>query len=354
MNIEELNHLAAWIEAQVPIVRIKYENLRAKLQHNSQQPQKQPLETELEDLLNQLSVTPLHILSNEQVKLLEAFEVKSLLGQQAVDFVNATVRKSDFDPATAMNDIQAAISALDQALERANSLDSAFSQIEIAEISNYAGDNRALIRVEFQGDASIGNVVDWNDWSSRWLEISRGIALSIGEAPESVHVVGATRGSIILELTGTYAFVRILTNIVKSVTSVAKEIVMLQQSIEDLRTKRLLNVKIELEMQEEAKTRKDQGVQNITALVTERLPGTLDGEQQTALEKAITQLLDFHRKGGEVDVVAPSSDEEESEGDSSDSPQQLEVQELRALIEELRTEKEELRLLGYESDVDVP
>ena len=49
MNVEELNYLAMWLKKEATTAKDSYEAVRAKLQHNAQQPQKQPLEDELED-----------------------------------------------------------------------------------------------------------------------------------------------------------------------------------------------------------------------------------------------------------------------------------------------------------------
>ncbi|SEQ80071.1 hypothetical protein SAMN05421690_1001205 [Nitrosomonas sp. Nm51] len=91
MNIEELYHLASWLKKEATTARDKYEAVRAKLQHNAQQQQKQPLEGELNALIEFLDNIPLHVLSNEQTRLLESFGVANYFGSDGVSFVNARI-----------------------------------------------------------------------------------------------------------------------------------------------------------------------------------------------------------------------------------------------------------------------
>ena len=345
MNVEELSHLASWLKKHAPEGEQKYEAVREILEHNAQKPNKLPLEDPLNDLLAYLQETPVHVLSNEQVKFLDAFNVASFFGRQGAEFVEGTIRKADFDPATAMQDMQNAVEAMTSAIERTDAINRAFQQIYLPSAGLSLEENRALVRVEFQGDASIQNVVDWKEWSEKWHDIVRGIAMSIGEAPEDVHVVGASRGSIIIDIAATYFFVHVLTGIVKAATRVAKDIVMLLHSIEDLRTKGLLNDKIENEIRAEANSRRGEGVERIVTETKELLPDELDGEQETALRKSTSQLLDFQRKGGEVDFVAP---EEAPQAGGAEDGVVKQIEELRAEIEELRVEKEEVRRLTHD------
>ena len=68
----------------------------------------------------------MHVLSSEQVKLLESFGVSMLLGKNGVEFVEGTIKKSDFDPATAMSEIQEANQTIQDAMRRADSIIGAF------------------------------------------------------------------------------------------------------------------------------------------------------------------------------------------------------------------------------------
>jgi len=345
MNIEELEHLATWIKEHATLAQTKYQVLAGIAQHNSQQQQKKPLETALKDLQETLHEIPLHVLSNGQINLLSTFDLANLLGRSGVSFVDDTIKKTNFDPATASTELAKAVKTITVAIQRADRLITAFDGIDLHSTNSPLEDNRALVRIEFRGDASITNVVNWKEWSDKWHEIARGIVLSINEAPEDVRVVGATNGSIIIALTGTYAFVKILASIAKLVTNVAKDIVLLNHSIEDLRTKKLLNEKIENELVAEISTRKKSGVDTIIEETKKTLPDDIDGEQENALRKAITQLLEFNQKGGELDFVAP-----EVEDDVRDDETHAQIADLRAAIEDLRSEKETLKRLTYEDD----
>jgi hypothetical protein len=46
----------------------------------------------------------------------------------------------------------------------------------------------------------MSNVADFRKWGTFWFEIGRGVAMAHNAAPEEIKIVGATKGSIIIEL----------------------------------------------------------------------------------------------------------------------------------------------------------
>ncbi len=186
------------------------------------------------------------------------------------------------------------------------------------------------------------NVADWKDWSAKWYEIVRGIALAIDERPEDTNVVGASQGSVIMKLAATYAFTRVMALISKSIASIAKDYLEVRHSIEDLKTKKVLRETAEKALLENAEEIKRDGVNTIMEELKPCLPAKLKGDQKNALKMAIEKALDFHNKGGDVDFVAPerSADTEEDGGNPTD-----EIAEVKQAIEEVRALRSELKLL---------
>lgn len=346
MNILELYELADWIKREVTKIQKQYTNLQGVLQHNATQQQKQPLEDPLQKLNEALEQMPMKVLTSEQIRLLEAFDIADLVSINGARFVQQTIVKSDFDPAQANQDVQAAIGKLKQSLQRADAVFQAFSGLETLLVEPEIGDS-VLMRVEFRDQASIRNVVEWKDWAEQWVDISRGISMSFNEAPENVRVVGASRGSIILELAGSYLFVRIMAGIANSIIGVARSILELRHTAEDLRAKKLLTDKLEAELRSSAEEQKANGVETIYSQVVELLPKEPDGEQSTALKRSITKLLNFHEKGGQVDFVEPESegDDEAEEGEASPIGQEGLANDLRTAIEDYRSRRDEVERL---------
>ena len=60
--------------------------------------------------------------------------------------------------------------------------------------------DQVLTRVIFEQDASVKNIKELKDWTSKWFDIGRGFAMANGQTPEDVQVLGGARGSLIIEL----------------------------------------------------------------------------------------------------------------------------------------------------------
>lgn len=80
MNVTELFQFTEWLQENGEFLLPKFQALGSVLQHNSTQPQKQPVKEPLDDLLKALNITPLDELSNEQIEFLKTIELEYLLG----------------------------------------------------------------------------------------------------------------------------------------------------------------------------------------------------------------------------------------------------------------------------------
>ncbi|WP_416369049.1 hypothetical protein [Tritonibacter mobilis] len=343
MQIFELYSFSRWLQQELRQVIGKFNAVNQILKHNATQPQKQPLEAPLEDLIGYLGTMDLHVLTHQQVNLLRLFDVDQFLGRKGVSFVEGIIRKSDFDPATAHQDFKDANGKLQAANQRAQSITQAFDGLDLPLEEPNVGEGRVLLRIEFLGDASMDNVADWKDWSATWYEIVRGVALAIDESPEDTSVVGASQGSVIMKLGATYAFTRVLALISKSIASIAKDYLEVRHSMEDLKAKKLLNKATENALKANAEEIKANGVSKIMEQLKPLLPAEIDGEQESTLKHSVEKALDFHNKGGDVDFVAPDRGDVDDGGD--EAPVEA-IAEVRAIIEEAREIRSELKLLA--------
>lgn len=355
MNIEELYNLSKWIITEFKKLDAQYNNVVSVLQNNSTQQNKQPLEEPLMVLRDSLSKMPMNELTMDQTRLLDDYGVLEYLGKHGVLFLSKIEHQTGLDPATALKKVQSAKQSLDKALERANQIHSSFSGLEIEALEPaHLDDDRCLVRVEFQQDASIHNVVEWEKWSKKWVAISRGIAISVGEAPESVLVVGASRGSIIIDLAVTASFAKVFTGIVNMVVKSAMGIIELENMREDLRHKKYLNKKTEEGMNEQIAIHKKAAVAEITEKAKElAAPKTLDGDEDAKLQSAIKTLIEFHKKGGGLDFVPPEIehlDDEDENNDEEDNQAYAARIALQDDIKELRGNQERFKQLT--SDLD--
>ncbi len=345
MNIEELLKLSKWITSEARSVVSQYELVYGILQHNSSHPQQKPLEEDLSKLKKSLRGMSLHTLSMSQIRMLENLGALSYLGKNGVNFLKKVESKTGIDSATATQDVSKAKHALDEAIRRSERIMEAFSGIKIEGLEDTKiEDGIALLRVEFKDDASITNIVEWKAWASTWHDIARGITMSVGDAPESVQVLGASKGSIIIELGVALTVAKIITSIVNEIIGTTLKLTELQSSREDLRKKRLINDQIEKGIESQINSITEKSVEHIKEKTLQCIKKNKDGEKESALHKAISKLLDFHKKGGEVDCIPPES-EDDSEGSE-------EIESLRSAVENLRIAQKELKLITHQEKDD--
>lgn len=346
MNVNELYDFANWLRKQTEFIRPKYEAVHRLLQHNATQANKQPLEEPLAELDKGITSVPFNQLNSEQVRLLSAYGIDNYFGRKAQAFVAGTITKSNFDPATAATNFQSAIEALQKASERAASLVAAFDGIEDWTGGDLPPDEDFVqVRVEFRDEAAITNMVEWKQWAAKWYDIARGIGMAAGEAPENVRILGATKGSIVLTLATTYSVALILGGIFKVITKRASELLKLAHSMEDLKRKQLLNKELESAFKKRSDEIKSGGTSEAIAEVNRLATAEKNGELDKVIEKAVKELFDFGTRGGDLDFVSPEPPEPDAEGDAGDSVRLS--KDIRELIEEIRSYKEEAKLLPY-------
>lgn len=344
MNVNELRQLAEWFISNYPKLSSLYGNLIGPIQHNASQPNKQPVEGQLELLIAFLNEMNFEELSLQQLKMLANFGVDKYIGAFGASFVSSVVRTSNFDPATAAGKISEASNKINEAQSGFSAYLAALKSLAIIERVDGSDGKTIIIRVGFQNEASIDNVTDWKESAKEWHDIIRGLALACDEAPEDTKVVGASTGSIILILAGTYPVTRLLALISKHIASVAKDIVEISNQIEDLRHKKILNKVIETEFKNIQKEKKDKALREIVDDIKKET-STLDGEKITGLEGSIKKLLSFNEKGGNVDFVAPETETDDLHSPADDKGIISALGEARTEIREYQNVREQLKLL---------
>lgn len=349
MNVQELNRLALWFGEEYPALNRLYSALISPLQHNANQAGKQPLESQMDDLIAHLNAMRFDSLSLQQLNLLSKLGVDHYLGRNGAAFVNSAIRTSEYDPVTASRKIEEAITSITKTQSSLEAYHSSVTALSAASQVLEDDPNHILIRVGFQNDAAINDVVDWKNYSKDWYEIIRGIALALGEAPEETKVVGASTGSIILILSGTLALTTILATFSKQIAGIAKDTISVMSEMENLRQKKILTKTMEAEFKKLEKERREEGIVQLLDDTKKLLPSDTDGEAQNALENSIKKLLTFNEKGGNVDFVAPDISETDS-GEAEEETVNEALAEARSAIQEYQTEREAVKLLTVQSN----
>jgi len=347
MNVDELYRLGVWYANQFSGLNKRYNALLEPINHNANQPDKRPIEDQLNALIEFLSNQHFDELSLEQLKMLSSLGVDTYIGREGASYVDAAVRTSNYDPATAVQRFNTAIQSISSTRSLLSTYVEAVDNLGFAPSDVLAEDGLITIRVGFQNDVAINNIADWKETAKEWYDITRGLSMACRERPEDIKVIGAETGSVILILAGTAAFTALLAKISKHITSTAKDVIEIRMEMENLRQKKLLTKGMELELKKLEKERTDSAVATVEKLLDGKIENK-DGDVGVALANSIKKLLTFSEKGGTVDFVSPEDDEDSDDEDVDPDSASLKAAliEAKAAIREYQGERESLKLLS--------
>lgn len=358
MNIDELLFVAEWLGNHSLKLQRLYKDVQKVFQHNSNQPQKQPVADELQELTEYLEYkTDLSQLSKEELSIVELFGVLQLIGKNGLQTVDSWISTSSFDPATAQRDFESAVQSLAAAHDRCEKITQALDVLPSFELNEEELD-RMHIRVEFQHQASVENTPDLKRWASKLNDIARGITLAVGEKPQDVHIYDATRGSLILTLSTTLVAAMMIGKILKIITERADAVVQLLNNAENLKQNKLLTAEMATAHQKAADEIESSVVEDVTEAISEDLGQPGEDYDAAALTKSIKTLYELKKKGGGVDFLNPARltqmEQEEPEVDEDgniveDDPEKIELRnrlmEYQSDINQIRNSEENIKLL---------
>ncbi len=353
MNVLELLELSNWFDLNHSQLAAKYQALQRVLQNNINQGATQPLEEPLNELLDFLSAMKVGELNLQQLRFLGQQGVSNLIGYDGVDYVRETVITTTYDPATTLNAIQDAVTKINNVHNQLTAYSSAVSEMGIKVDTFETAEDRITVRVGFRNEAAINDIKDWKTSAEDWFHIVRGLGMLVGEAPEDTRVIGTSNGSIILVLSATAAVSALLALICKHLTGMAKEVMSVQITREELRQKRLLTEVMENELAEMENKRRQEGLDAIYKELADQIPKNARGDVKNALEKSIDKLVKFGENGGDVDFVAPpksDDDEEENSEVKIDDDALAELNRVRRIISDYQEEREAIKLLEDGND----
>lgn len=342
MNVSELYDLTYWVtehldEAGIPA---KYKALQAILQHNTQPSEpKQSFEAQKNDLTQSLEAVPMQRLTKDQLRYLAQLGIAQAIGQEGIDTIEDTLFRNVIDEATSAKDIQAMLAELTAGITKSNQIKTGLDEVVIAE--DYEIDDEVLIRVSFTGQASMSHITDFKDWGKVWWEIGRGIAMAHDAPPEDVKVVGATRGSVVIELMAVAAIATTTSVILVRAMNVGEKVLDLKLKAAELRNYQLQNEKLAAEIEAEAEAQKTVGIERISEELANEL-GLKEGnqgEKSNALKNSVKLLVSFVQSGGGIDFVIPEEEQPEVGEDGED------VEVIESKYDQLRFNYQEIRRL---------
>jgi hypothetical protein len=314
MQITELLKLTEWFYANVKDKGITskytllYNKMHQNANRNNYQPQAVPFSQEKNNLCEAIKLIDFNELSLEQIYFLKQLKIVDLLGESGAVQIDDIISKNNLDIATATSKIKELVDTINNAqstiTEIATVLQKSFKIDDIDEVE----DGNVLMRVYFCKGVAINNLADLKKFSSIWYNIGRGIALAQDKTPEDFKIIGAKKGSIIIELVVACSLAKIVSKILLEALKVADRILDIRKKYEEIKSMQLKNKKIEQEIKKEADQEKSDGIKHIIYTVIKDLEMDIEkqGDKISATEKSIEELIDFIEKGGSVDFVQPT------------------------------------------------
>jgi len=344
MNVSELFELTNWIQTEIVNRQIpqKYQTLQQILQRNAQpNQQKQPFEDQKNDLIESIKKVQINRLTKDQLEFLRNLNIAQAIGKEGVDTIEDILYKNVIDIATAAKKIQEIHQRLTQGIQKANQIRAGLEGCVIEE--EYEVEGEVLIRIYFRDKASLANVTDFKKWGETWHDIGRGIAMAHNATPEDIKIVGATSGSIVLEMATMASIATTTSAIIYSILKVVEKVLEIRKKAEEIKNLQLNNKKIALELEKEAEKEIENGAEMIANEQIKRLRLKQEGEGDkiNVLEKAVSKLLNFIELGGEVDFIIPEEDMVKSD----EEVEQIEKSEID--YTQIKDTSEKIRQLEY-------
>ncbi len=167
------------------------------------------------------------------------------------------------------------------------------------------------MRVYFQGGSSMSTITEFKKYGAQWYDIGRGIAMVCNGSPDDLQIIGAQKGSVVLELAVLAGIATSISTILLGGLKVAEKSIDILKKVEELKALKLSNKKIVSDLQKEAKSEKENGIKKIVDDTIERhgLNPQAEGDKINALQKAVKNLVTFTENGGKVDFVQPKEED---------------------------------------------
>jgi len=348
MNVSELFDLTYWVTDKIVDTQIpqKYEALQRILQQHSQPNQKKPsFETQKNDLIETLKNIPLPKLTKDQLLFLHELGIAQAVGDEGINVIEDILYKNVIDVATSAQKLQQIHQEITRGIQKSDQIKTGLDGCVLEE--QYETDDEVLMRVSFTGHATMSNVTDFKRWGNIWHEIGRGIAMAHNASPEDVKIVGATKGSIIIEMAVIASIATTKRGIILAALKVAEKDLDIRKKAEEIRNLKLKNKKLANDIEKEAEKEKTAGIEGITTEIIKKLKLKKDGDgdKTNALDKAVKNLVDFIEFGGEVDFIIP---EEESKNEENENATPN-YGDLRITFQEIRQLETKIKFLESKS-----
>ena len=280
-------------------------------------------------------------LNKEQLAFLEKIGIGDNIGKNGVEKIEDILYKNAIDIAAAHKKIQEMYQSLSQGIARIKKIEEGLGQVleDIEEVEITEG---VLIRIVFTRESSIETVSDFKKWGEIWYNIGRGISMAYKKTPEDIKVVGAGKGSIIIDLATVYVLAKAFASIVQFILDSIKKYLDIRLKIKQLKELDIKEEELSPVVEAVGKI-KEESIEKIVKKILKDSNAVKEknhGEIESALKKSVTELFDFIKGGGDIDFVLPEVYEESDDKEKK----------LKSMIKEIRKSEERIKQLTQKKE----
>ena len=352
MQVAELLKLAEWFESNIVGAGVitGYVNLHNKMSQNIRSNGYHhtmvSFDAEKEKLFDSIGSITFQNLTLEQINFLDKLQVVSLLGTQGIEVVRGILIDNSLDIAAAYEKIEKLSSIINDANTKMTKIKSALSMFFKSREDNEVGSGNVLVRVYFKDDVAIDNLTRFKELGVLWFDIGRGIAMAQGKTQDDFKIISAEKGSVILSFSVAIGIACLASKIILGGMKVVEKILDIRKKIEEIKNLKLKNKQIEQDLEKEAENAKKEAVDNILNSVVGELKLNVkeQGDVVNALKIAIKNLINFTEKGGVVDFV------QATEEDDGDEDARVKINKLNQNISEIRLLENKVKILVYKKE----
>ncbi len=349
MQIQELLRLADWYKDTVEVNGVinAYQALSNVVMNNTRSSSKVSFEGERDTLTTIIKGIDFSGLTLEQINLLSDMGVSQLVGEDGVNHLISTMEKNVIDIASVANHVSDDYNVLIQARDYFESVSSQLKKYYTSEKDEEISDDEVLVRIYFKDGASINDLNDFKESGNNWYNIGRGLALATDHAPEEIRIVGAEKGSVIIDIVAVSIIASALCKIVADVLENTQRILNIKKTLLEIDNLKLQNKKIAQDLEKEIEKETEKGADTILKNACRDLKISKDeGEKRNALKKSIELLMQFTQCGGKLDFIHNEiEDDDEEDHDDAEKFLRGQMELLDENIERIRLLENDIKLL---------
>lgn len=178
-------------------------------------------------------------------------------------------------------------------------------------------EGKYLMRLTFQEQASIDNLVNLKEWSKAWHTIARGFSMANDQSPEDFEIISVDKGSVIIDLALTLETITLINDTLSSFAELAINLTELYIALKSAKLlKDVITVELYEKVVKEAELNLTEKEINIVEKVVDNLEqnGRIKNKQsKNELTSAIREIVKFNDKGGDIKCISSTSKSNEED-----------------------------------------